>query len=281
MTEQDESAAPLALAEGFAPATAEQWWDLVGAVLRKSGGLDEAPDPATALDLLSTTTYDGVRIRPLYTAEDRAPDSGFPGVAPYVRGSRPTGLGRQGWDVRQRFSDPDPAVTRQAVLTDLENGVTSLWLEVGETGNRDGDLPEVLADVLLDLAPVVLDAGADTPDAAARLMAVWRDRLADPTVATGNGRLDPLAVQARTGASADLSAVQALVSQALADHPRVRAMTVDALPHHEAGGRTPRSSGAPSPPASPTCGPWRSAASPPRSPAGSSSSVTPQRRTSS
>jgi methylmalonyl-CoA mutase len=236
LTEQDDTGTTLPLAEGFAPATAEQWWDLVGAVLRKSGGLDEAPDPATALDLLSTTTYDGVRIRPLYTADDRVPDSGFPGVAPYVRGSRPTGLGRQGWDVRQHFSDPDPAVTRQAVLTDLENGVTSLWLEVGASGIRAGDLPEVLADVLLDLAPVVLDAGADTPDAAARLMAVWRDRLADPAVATGSLGLDPLAVQARTGASADLSAVEALVSQALADHPRVRAMAVDALPYHGAGG---------------------------------------------
>src|SRR3954470_20951985 len=91
LTEQEHTAAPLALAEGFPPATAEQWWDLVGAVLRRSGGLDEAPDPATALDLLSTTTYDGVRIRPLYTADDDVPDSGFPGVAPYVRGSRPTG----------------------------------------------------------------------------------------------------------------------------------------------------------------------------------------------
>jgi methylmalonyl-CoA mutase len=236
LTEQDPTAAPLALAEGFAPATAEQWWGLVGAVLRKSGGLDEAPDPATASDLLSTTTYDGVRIRPLHTADDDVPDSGFPGVAPYVRGSRPTGLGRQGWDVRQHFSDPDPAVTRQAVLTDLENGVTSLWLEVGATGIRADDLPEVLADVLLDLAPVVLDAGADTPDAAARLMAVWRDRLADPAAATGNLGLDPLAVQARTGASADLSAVEPLVTRSLAQHPRVRAMTVDALPYHGAGG---------------------------------------------
>src|SRR3954447_11144518 len=208
LTEQDETAAPPALAEGFAPATAEQWWGLVGAVLRKSGGLDEARDPATALDLLSTTTYDGVRIRPLYTADDDVPDSGFPGVAPYVRGSRPTGIGRQGWDVRQHFCDPDPAVTRQAVLTDLENGVTSLWLEGGATGIPARPLREVLADVLLDLAPVVLDAGADTPEAATRLMGLWRDRLADPAVATGNLGLDPLAVQARTGAGADLSAVE-------------------------------------------------------------------------
>ena len=89
MTEQDDTGTTLPLAEGFAPATAEQWWDLVGAVLRRSGGLAEAPDPATAEAMLSTTTYDGVRIRPLYTADDAAPDSGFPGVAPYVRGSRP------------------------------------------------------------------------------------------------------------------------------------------------------------------------------------------------
>ena len=99
MTEQDESAAPLALAEGFAPATAEQWWDLVGAVLRKSGGLDEAPDPATALDLLSTTTYDGVRIRPLYTAEDAGAGQRLPrrrALRPWQppHRARPAGLGR-------------------------------------------------------------------------------------------------------------------------------------------------------------------------------------------
>jgi methylmalonyl-CoA mutase len=236
LTEQDETVAPLPLAEGFPPATADQWWALVGAVLRRSGGLAEAPDPATAEAMLSTTTYDGVRIRPLYTAEPPLPDPGYPGVAPYVRGSRPAGRARQGWDVRQHFADPDPAVTRQAVLTDLENGVTSLWLAVGDTGISAGDLPDVLSDVLLDLAPVVLDAGADTATVAPQLMKVWRDRLTDPAAATGNLGLDPLAVQARTGAPADLSAIEPLVSQCRADHPQVRAMTVDALPYHGAGG---------------------------------------------
>ena len=236
MTEQDDTGTTLPLAEGFAPATAEQWWGLVGAVLRRSGGLAEAPDPATAEAMLSTTTYDGVRIRPLYTADDAAPDSGFPGVAPFVRGSRPTGRGKEGWDVRQYFADPDATATRQAVLTDLENGVTSLWLGVGEGGIAAGDLPEVLTDVLLDLAPVVLDAGAGTADAAPQLMALWRDRLTDPAAAIGNLGLDPLAVQARTGVAADLSALETLVSRCLGEHPRVRAMTVDALAYHDAGG---------------------------------------------
>src|SRR5690242_5921117 len=56
LTEQDDTGTTLPLAEGFAPATAEQWWGLVGAVLRRSGGLAEAPDPATAEAMLSTTT---------------------------------------------------------------------------------------------------------------------------------------------------------------------------------------------------------------------------------
>ena len=282
MTEQDDTGTTLPLAEGFAPATAEQWWGLVGAVLRRSGGLAEAPDPATAEAMLSTTTYDGVRIRPLYTADDAAPDSGFPGVAPYVRGSRPTGRGKEGWDVRQYFADPDATATRQAVLTDLENGVTSLWLGVGAGGIAAADLPEVLTDVLLDLAPVVLDAGAGTADAAPQLMALWRDRLTDPAAALGNLGLDPLAVQARTGASADLSALEPLVSRCLGEHPRVRAMTVDALAYHDAGGSDAQELGCVARrrrrlPA----GAGRRAASPPTSPAGSSSSVTPQRRTSS
>ena len=113
MTEQDDTGTTLPLAEGFAPATAEQWWGLVGAVLRRSGGLAEAPDPATAEAMLSTTTYDGVRIRPLYTADDAAPDSGFPGVAPYRPGQpadRPGqgGLGRPPV-LRRPGRDGDPA----------------------------------------------------------------------------------------------------------------------------------------------------------------------------
>ena len=35
------------------------------------------------------------------------------------------------WDVRQLHDDPDPAVTRAAVLDDLEHGVTSVWVHVG------------------------------------------------------------------------------------------------------------------------------------------------------
>ena len=103
-------------------------------VLRK-GGRADLPDPVE--DALSRTVATGVRVAPLYTAEDAAdlPAAvGVPGLAPFVRGSR-AGAGPAvpgGWDVRQRHAHPDAAVTKEAIAADLENGVTSLWLCVGE-----------------------------------------------------------------------------------------------------------------------------------------------------
>ena len=70
---------------------------------------------------------------------------------------------RTPWDVRQLHDDPDAAVTRAAVLDDLEHGVTSVWVHVGDDGMAAADLPEVLADVRLDLAPVVVSSVTDQP----------------------------------------------------------------------------------------------------------------------
>ena len=95
------------------------------------------------------------------------PAAGLPGSSPYVRGRRAEGTVPTGWDVRAHHAAPDAA----AVLTDLENGATSLWLALGPAGIPVDALPAVLADVYLDLAPVVLDAGPDTRAAADALLA--------------------------------------------------------------------------------------------------------------
>ena len=152
----------LALAAEFPSATHDQWQLLVEGVLRKSG---KEVSSATAEDALSTSLEDGLATRPLYTARDSAADPGFPGFAPFVRGSRPEGNTVGGWDVRQRHTAADNAL----VLGDLENGVTSLWLAVGEGGIPVSSLEKVLAGVYLDLAPVALDAGRDVEAAAREL----------------------------------------------------------------------------------------------------------------
>ncbi|WNE94670.1 methylmalonyl-CoA mutase small subunit [Streptomyces luomodiensis] len=227
----------LSLADDFPEVTRDQWRHLVEGVLRKTGTSDAAG--AEAEEALATALEDGITVRPLYTAQDAPQDPGFPGFAPFVRGGRAEGSALSGWDVRQRHAHPDPVRTNQAVLADLENGAGSVWLAVGAAGVPVAALPEALKGVYLDLAPVVLDAGAEFADAARALLRLYAEREVPPGAALGNLGADPLGLAARTGRDDDLAgqlaAAADLARTCDRDHPGVRTFAVDALPYHEAG----------------------------------------------
>ncbi|MET7573169.1 methylmalonyl-CoA mutase family protein [Streptomyces sp. NPDC005492] len=228
----------LSLAAEFPDATHEQWQRLVEGVLRKSG---KEVSGTAAEDALSTSLEDGLRARPLYTADDSAPEPGLPGFAPFVRGGRAEGNTLGGWDVRQRHTTADGA----ALLADLENGVTSLWLVVGEQGIPVSSLGAALDGVFLDLAPVVLDAGSEVEPAASELLRLYTERGVDPRAARGNLGADPLGFAARTGDEGFAFApVAALARRCAEEYPGLRALTVDALPYHEAGGSAAQELGA-------------------------------------
>ncbi|MFD8833614.1 methylmalonyl-CoA mutase family protein [Streptomyces griseofuscus] len=227
----------LPLAAEFPDATHEQWQRLVEGVLRKSG---KEVSGAAAEDALSTTLEDGLRTRPLYTARDTAPDPGLPGFAPFIRGARPEGGVADGWGVRQRHT----TLADGAVLADLENGGTSLWLVLGEGGIPLADLGRALEGVYLDLAPIVLDAGRDTAEAAEALLALYADKGVEPTAVRGNLGGDPLGYEARTGAAQDFAPYADLAARCAETYPGLRALTVDALPYHEAGGSAAQELGA-------------------------------------
>ncbi|GHG78103.1 methylmalonyl-CoA mutase small subunit [Streptomyces griseocarneus] len=224
------------LAAEFPDATREQWQRLVEGVLSRAGTAAEGP---AAEDALATALQDGLATRPLYTADDAGGAPGLPGFPPFVRGGRTAGTAIDGWDVRQHHGDPDPRRANEAVLADLENGVTSLWLTVGSAGLPADALPAALDGVYLDLAPVVLDAGAEFETAARHLLALHDERGLPRGAARGNLGADPLGVLARTGGADDpagpLAAAARLAVTCAADRPGIRAVTVDALPYHEAG----------------------------------------------
>ena len=81
------------------------------------------------------------------------------------------------WDIRAHLAGLESNAANEAALVDLDNGVTSLWVEV----SADTDLAALLDGVLLDLAPVVLDAAHDQVGAARALLEV----LGDTTPAEG------------------------------------------------------------------------------------------------
>src|SRR4051794_6261459 len=228
----------LELAGEFPAATRAQWRDLVAGVLRKSGR-EVLPDPVE--DALRRTVATGVTVAPLYTAED-AGDlttlAGVPGLPPFTRGSRAGAAGVTaaggddvdvpgGWDVRQRHADPDVAVTREAIAADLENGVSSLWLVLGDGAVPVEALGEVLADVYLDLAPVTLQGGVAAAEAFLSLVEGRTD-----LAPGGSLGMDPLGGHAATGQPQDLTGLADLARRAPAGW---RTVVVDGAVFADAG----------------------------------------------
>jgi methylmalonyl-CoA mutase len=233
----------LGLAAQFPGVTRDEWRDLVAGVLRKAGR-EELPEPVE--QALRRPVAPGVTVAPLYTAEDAAdlPTAvGVPGLPPFVRGSRagaagaaggPDGDVPGGWDVRQRHAHPDVAVTKEALAADLENGVTSLWLVVGEGAVPADRLGDVLADVYLDLAPVSV-SGVGTGGGAAAAEA-FLDLVEGRTDLAPGGSLglDPLGEHAASGQPQDLTGLAALARRAAA-HPGLRSVVVDGTVFADAG----------------------------------------------
>ncbi|WP_406387877.1 methylmalonyl-CoA mutase family protein [Streptomyces sp. NBC_00887] len=224
----------LSLAAEFPDPSHDQWQSLVEGVLRKSG---KEVTGTAAEEALSTALGDGLTARPLYTSDDVSTDSGFPGFAPFTRGSKAAGSIAGGWDVRQRHALTDPVRLNEAVLGDLENGVTSLWLAVGGPGGVPATgLARALEGVYLDLAPVSLDAGSDFEPAVRELLALYEARGVAKSAARGSLGADPLGHAARTGGEPDLTAAVHWARLCGREYPGLRTLAVDALPYHEAGG---------------------------------------------
>jgi methylmalonyl-CoA mutase len=237
----------LRLAADFDPATRDQWRALVAGVLRKAGR-EELPEPVE--DALRVPVATGVDVAPLYTAEDARdlPTAvGVPGLPPFVRGARAAGAVADGgtpaaWDIRQRHAHPDVGTTREAIAADLENGVTSVWLVLGEGAVPVGSLADVLADVYLDLAPVAVQGIGDdaVPAAEAFLDLVAGRTGSDGAVAPGGSLgLDPLGRHAASGRAQDLSGLADVARRAGAlstgPHPALRAVVVDGTVFADAG----------------------------------------------
>ncbi len=215
------------------------WQRAVAGVLAKTRKAD-ADDFGSAPERnLDTLTYDGLTIAPLYTPIDEPPESPAPGQAPFIRGARSRG----GWHVSARYGEGgDAAATNRLIVDDLNNGVSSVWLGIdpsGATGVGPGEVGAALEGVLLDLAPVRLDAGPAFVRAADALLDVVDaadvDDRSQVRLSLG---ADPYTVQIRHGSPVDGAALGDAVALAVRVADRgedVRTLTVDGTVFHDAG----------------------------------------------
>ena len=213
--------------------TQDEWESATAAVLRKSRRLSDDADPGEVWGTLATTTLDGISVTPLGTPTLSAglPDGGLPGQAPFTRGAAAT-RELDGWDVRAWFTDPDAERTARDVVTDLENGVNSLWISAGTGGVPIDALATILEPVFVDLAAVVVDAPFEPLEAARALAEVIADRGVEAAAGTSLGA-DPIGAAFRGRGVVDFDATVEIARLA---HPLgVRGLTVDATAVHDAG----------------------------------------------
>jgi len=167
-TELEPEQGSLDLASPEDSYTRADWEAATAAVLRKTKRMSGDDDDALVWEKLTRTTLDEIRIAPL----------GTPALLEDLQtAGRPTRTGE--WDIRAHLTvaDGDAKELNGAAQVDLNGGVTSLWLEV----DGDTDLAVLLDGVLLDLAPVVLDAGDDQ----VRVARAFLDLLGETTPAPG------------------------------------------------------------------------------------------------
>ncbi|GAA1380053.1 methylmalonyl-CoA mutase family protein [Pseudonocardia kongjuensis] len=228
----------LVLAGGFDPVTREQWTAAVDAVVRRSGRIGEDAEPGAGVAALTRTSADGIRVAPLYASEDVAelPATGVPGAWPFTRGALTDGHVPGGWDIRQRHTGTDPAAVREALLADLECGVNSVWLRVGEGGIPIDAIAAAVDGVYLDLAAVALDAGADAVEAGGAYLDLAARNGVEDAELLGSLGADPIGLRARTGSGPDTGSVAELARRVAGSFPKVTAVTVDARVIREAGG---------------------------------------------
>ena len=214
-----------------------RWRVAVAEVLAKSGRRDASELGAEPERLLDSPTYEDFPIRALYTALDALPEAPLPGDWPFTRGGDPHRDVVAGWKVAEEFPAPGfsgvPADGSGTILDALVNGVSALILKVGPTGIAVADLERWLEGVYLELAPVVLDAGADLGAAAEviRSLVVRSEGAGAVSIDLGADPLTALLSDRPAPAVAEVIAV----ARGLAGTPGVRTITVDGRAFHDRG----------------------------------------------
>lgn len=218
----------------------ERWRRGVAGVLAKSKRVDVSELPDSPESLLTTDTYEGVPIAPLYGPRDELPEASLPGSAPFVRGASATPDVSRGWFVSARFGDgsPPPETVNQAILDGLNNGVGALWLAVGTDALAPSELATALNGVLFDLAPITLDSDDPAAGAEALLAVVDSAAVVDRTAIDLRLGASPLTDALAAGGPHPLHVDSATIelAVAVAGRPeRIRPITVDATVFHNAG----------------------------------------------
>ena len=217
----------LQVGTAFDAPTQDDWLAAVEAALR-----------GQSADTLVSDDLAGFSRQPLYRNSEA--ESGLPGFAPFTRGARAVNDKFIPWQIAQRAVIGRKGVDNQALLTDLQGGVSALLLDLSADSKALSGLSTLLDGVMLDIAPLSLVPGGHGMTAATALVELL-DAQAVAADATGFINLDPIGAQILYG---DAGPQDDAALLALADkRSGLRLMTASGAAFHAKGAGVPQELG--------------------------------------
>jgi len=175
---------------GFPPISSSEWdakirEDLKGADYEKK---------------LVWKSPEGFRVKPFYSADDLAELQYLdhsPGSFPYVRGNRTTG---NSWEIRQDIRVSDIAAATEKIKLVIENGITSLGLDVSHKGDLYyHDFEELIRNIDFKKVSLGFLSGEMSPDIMDFLIRAVTDLNINPSDVKGFLDHDPVGKLTATG----------------------------------------------------------------------------------
>lgn len=246
---------PIDLKKDFAPVSYADWKATVEAEL-KGVPFDKK---------LLTQTYEGITLRPLYTADDIANLQylqTFPGFTPFPRGSHAAGYLAESWEISEEIPYASPRDFNNAARQDLSRGLTALqlnldaatragldpdWSKAGDVG-RGGvsiatlrALSVALEEIDLEKVSLFVRSGSAALPFAAILAALARQRGVDLKKIHGCIEMDPLGVLSHEGLlpyslGTAYREMAQLARWSAQKAPELQTICVHARAYHESGG---------------------------------------------
>jgi len=212
-----------------------------------------------------TETYEGIKLHPIYRAEDISclPHvNSFPGFAPFARGASASGYLKQPWEASQEIAVSSPSAFNEAARNSLARGLNALnivldhatrngqdpdWARPGEVGLGGlsiatlDDLARALEGIDLDTTSLFVRSGASALPFAALLIALAIRKKKSPANLRGCIEMDPLGVLAGEGRlpqslNEAYREMAVLTKWAGTNAPSLRTICIHSRAWHEGGG---------------------------------------------
>ncbi|HJL91362.1 MAG TPA: methylmalonyl-CoA mutase family protein, partial [Acidimicrobiales bacterium] len=132
-----------------------------------------------SIESLHEITDDEIEIKAIYSSEDQnfTNPAGVPGVTPFTRGIKGSGYENGTWDIRALIDESSTELANEAVLNELLNGSTSLFIDFEKIGiNSITDLDKTLEDVFLNMTSIWLKPGLKGSEIAKWMIELWDQR---------------------------------------------------------------------------------------------------------